>query len=88
MYYFTMRFQINNYDNFKKTFDSFEEERKSQGISTVKLLKNIEDSSQIFILFEAPSLEVIKERMGNTNLHKRWADAGMIGKPEVNIYTY
>ena len=86
MNYFTLKFQVKDFGTFKNVFDANERERKSHGISTVKAVKSIENPDTILVMLEAPSVNIIKERINDPGLHKKWEEAGMIGKPEVNIY--
>jgi hypothetical protein len=77
--------EVNNFEEWKKGFDSNEEMRTKAGIVLKGVFSNIGNDNHVTIMTEFPSKEVFDGFMSNPDLQSDMAKAGVIGKPEVKV---
>jgi hypothetical protein len=77
--------KVSDYEVWKKLFDGDESRRRSFGIRTIKLMRNIEDSNELHFLMEAPSKQSFLDMMNDPSVSDMGNRAGVIGTPIVSF---
>ncbi len=61
--------------------------RQAAGATELYLLRNIDDPSEVIILFEADDIQKAKEFSASSDLRERMQEAGVIDKPDIYFLT-
>lgn len=83
MIYLYVHHKVKDYDQWKKYFDSDENERLKSGIELKKIFRSVKDSNHVHILLEAPKQEEINKFFRNPRLKEIMQKAGVISEPEI-----
>jgi hypothetical protein len=79
---------VSDYNQFLKVYDGEgKATRASHGLVDRGMGRDLEDPTQIWILFAVTDMEKAKARMNSEELKKLMADAGMQGAPQFFFYT-
>jgi hypothetical protein len=77
-------FEVENWDNFKAKFDSFEPFRTEAEI-TANAYKQVGTTNTVFIIGDAPSIEVFQAFSGSDAQAERMKSAGVKSAPNVVV---
>ena len=72
---------------WKVVFDADETNRSKAGVKVNGVYSSIENPNMITLCMDFPSKEVLDGMMSNPEMQKTMAEAGVIGKPEFQIFT-
>ncbi len=76
---------VKDFATWKKAFDTDNELRKGMGLETQAVYTNVDKPNEVTIVFQAPSVEVVKNLMGNPKLKEKQQNAGVISAPVVKL---
>ncbi len=85
MKYLLVRHRVRDFNEWKPVYDSHLGARERAGIKEKELLRDAEDSSLVFILFEVVDLERAKSFAGSAELREAMARAGVVGETEIRF---
>jgi heme-degrading monooxygenase HmoA len=77
--------KVRDFARWKPFFDKNESERKTSGSKSSQVLQNVDDPTDVFILFEWDTLENAKKFTMSEDLKKTMEEAGVIGKPHIHF---
>jgi hypothetical protein len=77
--------KVRDFGKWKPFFDRHESARKTGGSKSALVFQNVEDPTDVFILFEWDSVENAKKFGMYEDLKKTMEQAGVIGIPHMHI---
>jgi hypothetical protein len=83
MPYLLVRHKITDFPRWKAGYDGHIGARKAAGLNEVYVLRNNQNSNEVFILFEASDLKKAQEFASSADLKETMAKSGVIDKPDV-----
>lgn len=75
--------KVTDFDLWKRVFDSHATAQKKAGLTLQYLLRNLEDSNDVFILFEVEEIEKAKAFVTSPDVPGTQKGSGVMGKPEI-----
>lgn len=85
MAYMLVRHSVRDYKAWKSAFDSKLDLRKRYGEKSYKILREDESPNELVALFAWDSLENARKYANSAELKEAMADAGVIGKPDIEF---
>ena len=79
---FVVDYEVEDYEIWKKAFDSNSDVRKAAGIKASPFRK-IDNQKIVYVIGEAPSKEILEGMFGNPKFIELMKNAGVITKPNV-----
>ena len=79
--------EVKDAKTWKVGFDADETNRANAGVKVNGVYSSIENPNMITISMDFPSKEVLEVMMNNPDMQKTMAEAGVIGKPEFQVFT-
>ena len=76
---------MRDFTQWKPFFDRHESTRKTSGSKSAQVFHNIDDPSDVFILFEWDTLENAKKFGMSAELKKTMEQAGVVGAPHIHF---
>jgi heme-degrading monooxygenase HmoA len=83
MPYLLIRHKVSDFSKWKPAYDSHSTVRQDAGLKEVHLLRNIDDPTEVVLLFQAEDLQKVKDFTASADLRERMQDAGVIDKPDI-----
>ncbi len=83
MVHMLVRHQVTNFEAWKKAYDENAGARKAAGLKELHLWRNIENSSDVMLLFEAADLNKAKKFIMSKDLAGSMTRSGVRGQPEI-----
>ncbi|WP_458210033.1 hypothetical protein [Haladaptatus sp. NG-SE-30] len=83
MAYILIRHTVEEYDEWKPTFDDHAQTRESMGSRGGHLFRTTEDPNDLVILFEWDSLDNAREFAESDDLRETMQRAGVTDQPEI-----
>jgi len=77
--------KVRDFGKWKPFFDRHESTRKTSGSKSAQVFQNVEDPTDVFILFEWDSVENARKFSISEDLKKTREQAGVIGIPHTHI---
>ena len=77
--------KVRDFGEWKPFFDRHESTRKTSGSKSAQVFQNVEDPTDVFILFEWDSVENARKFSISEDLKKTREQAGVIGIPHTHI---
>ena len=77
--------KVQDYDAWKKVFDENEPNRKSDGISTIIIARNLDDPNEIAVSMAALDMEALKMHMQKPEIKEAMQKAGVVGEPSIML---
>jgi heme-degrading monooxygenase HmoA len=77
--------KVRDFMQWKPFFDRHENTRKTSGSKRAQVFQNVDDPTDVFILFEWDVLENAKKFAMSDDLKKTMVQGGVIGKPHVHF---
>jgi len=78
-----IRHQVANFEAWKKVYDDHAGARKAAGLKELHLWRNIENSSEVVVLFEAADMNKAKKFIMSKDLAGNMTRSGVRGQPEI-----
>ncbi|MBC7426483.1 MAG: hypothetical protein H7321_08095 [Bacteroidia bacterium] len=79
--------EVKDAKTWKVGFDADETNRAKAGVTVNGVYSSVENPNMITISMEFPSKEALDGMMGNPDMQKTMAEAGVIGIPEFQVLT-
>lgn len=83
MVYVLIRHKVEDYDKWKRVFDEQDATRKSGGCKGGRLFRNIDDQSEITIVFKWDTIENARKFTESEGLKRRMQKGGVVEKPDI-----
>ncbi len=87
MNYLLARHKVADFSKWKPVFDAHLPARRKAGANETHLLRNIDDPSEVIILFEIEDLKKARELVASDDLRERMQEGGVIDKPDIYFLT-
>ena len=78
-----LRVTFSDYDQWKKVFDEADDFRRSHGIATQAVYRDVDDGDKAVVLLTVEDLVRLREAMGSPEFREIMQRAGIQGPPEV-----
>jgi hypothetical protein len=83
MPYLLVRHKVADFSKWKPVYDAHLPARQKADLKEKHLLRNVDDPSEVIILFEAEDLQKAKEFGASSDLRERMREAGVVDKPDI-----
>ncbi len=83
MTYLLIRQKVKDFAAWKAAYDGHAGARRSAGLTELHLLRSMDDSNDVLILFEASDVDKAKAFATSDDLRSAMQSAGVVGKPDV-----
>ena len=84
MSYYVVSHTVEDFDNWKKVYDSFESTREQFGVKEHYLVQSAEDPNHVLVVGEG-DLEAIRKFLDSSELQEGMKDAGVNSEPQIFI---
>ncbi len=82
MPYVLIRHKVADFSKWKPAYDAHLPARQEAGLRDVHLLRNIDDPTEVVLLFEAEDLQKAREFTVSSDLAEKMQEAGVVEKPD------
>jgi hypothetical protein len=80
--------KVADFSKWKPAYEAHLPARQAAGATELYLLRNIDDPSEVIILFEAKEdLQKARELVASDDLRERMQESGVIDKPDIYFLT-
>ena len=83
MAYLLIRHKVRNYAEWKRGYDGHLPVRRKAGLREKNLLRNIKNTKEVILLFQASDLKKAKAFVADRKLREVMHDAGVTDKPDI-----
>jgi heme-degrading monooxygenase HmoA len=83
MVYVLIRHKVGDYDKWKSVFDEHLTFRKAGGEKGGRLFRNIDNPSEVIVIFKWDTIENARKFMESEDLKKAMQKAGVADKPDI-----
>jgi hypothetical protein len=83
MNYILIRHKVADFAKWKPVYDAHGSARADAGLKEERLLRNIENPSEVVLLFSASDLNKAKQFATSDDLRQRMQQAGVNDKPDI-----
>ena len=83
MAHMTIRHKVEDFPKWKQAFDAHRPAREGVGLKDLHLWRNVDDSNEVVILFEAADVDRARDFADSTDLKEAMKGAGVIGLPDI-----
>jgi hypothetical protein len=83
MKYLLCRNKVADFAKWKEVFDSHQEAHKEAGLKLLNLFQNLDDSNEVFILFEVSDIQKGKAFVYSPQVPDAIEKSGVIEKPDI-----
>ncbi|MEJ2468096.1 MAG: hypothetical protein P8Y51_03320 [Campylobacterales bacterium] len=83
MSYMMIRHKVRDFDEWKAGYDAHLPAREAAGLREVQLLRNIDDSQEVVVLFEISDLEKARAFAASEELKQKMQEVGVIDWPDI-----
>jgi quinol monooxygenase YgiN len=87
MTYLTVQHKVKDYNAWKKTFDNFEDTRRSGGERSYRIMRTEDDPNNLYVMFEWDSPENARSFFQSPELKDAMERAGVVDKPKINYFS-
>ena len=84
MAFYVVNHKVNDYNTWKKVYDSFETTRNKFGVKEHFAFQSVDDANHVSVVGEG-KLEDIQKFLHSDDLKNGMADAGIAGAPQIFI---
>lgn len=85
MTYMLVRHKVADYARWKKVFDAHAAARRQAGLKLEHLLRNVEDPSEVFLMFEVEDLARARAFVNTAAARQAKEEAGVVDIPDMYI---
>ena len=78
---------VRNFQDWKKSFDSFKPIRSELGEKSAKVFRNVDMPERITVVNEWATDEAAHKFLADKRLKEKMQEAGVIGEPQIEILT-
>jgi hypothetical protein len=83
MNYILIRHKVADFGKWKPVYDSHASARTAAGLKEERLLRNIDNPNEVFLLFSAQDLNKAKHFAASDDLRQRMREAGVTDKADI-----
>jgi hypothetical protein len=83
MHHLLVRHEVADFEAWKAVFDSHAEAQHEAGLRVTRVLRNIDNPNDVFLLFEVDDLEKARGFVSSPAVPEAQRDSGVIGEPEI-----
>jgi hypothetical protein len=83
MNYILIRHKVADFAKWKPVYDAHGSARADAGLKEERLLRNIDNPSEVVLLFSASDLNKTKQFAASDDLRQRMQQAGVNDKPDI-----
>jgi heme-degrading monooxygenase HmoA len=83
MPYLLIRHKVRDFNAWKPVYDAHLAAREAAGLRELHLLRNVEDATEVVLLFEAENLGRAREFARSEDLRHAMARAGVVDQPDI-----
>ncbi len=83
MAHMTIRHKVENFPKWKQAYDAHKPSREKAGLKDLHLWRNLDDSNEVLVLFEATDVGRARNFADSNELKEAMKGAGVIGRPEI-----
>ena len=88
MTYMFVRHKVADFEKWKEVFDSHSEAQLESGLKVEKILRNMEDPNEVFLLLEVTDMEKAKAFISSPDVPEAVEKSGMIDEhPDLYFLT-
>ena len=87
MNYVLVRHKIADFAKWKSVYDAHLPARQKAGLKQEHLLHDIDDPSEVILLFDAEDVQKARELVASDDLRERMQQGGVIDKPDIYFLT-
>ena len=84
MAFYVVNHKVNDYNTWKKVYDSFEPTRKKFGVKELYAFQSVDNSNHVSVVGEG-KLEDIQKFLHSDDLKNGMANAGIAGAPQIFV---
>ena len=83
MGYLLVRHKVADFASWKKVFDAHAEAQRRAGLEVVKVLRNVDDASEVVLLFEVSDLAAARAFVTSADVPEAQARSGVLDQPDI-----
>lgn len=83
MSYIMIRHNVEDFATWKSLYDAHLSAREAAGLKEAHLMRTIDDTSEIVVLFEAHDMDKAKKFLASPDLRTAMQESGVVGKPHM-----
>jgi hypothetical protein len=83
MTYMLCRHRVANFSDWKRIFDSHAEAQFDAGLSVSKVLRNLDDLNEVFLLFQVTDLEKARAFVSSPEVPDAQKQSGVLDEPDI-----
>lgn len=83
MFHLLVRHKVRDVDAWRRVFDSHSVPQRDAGLTIKHVFHSAEDPNELFLLFEAESLEGARDFVTSPRAGDAQVDAGVLDKPDI-----
>lgn len=83
MTYMLVRHKVADFSNWKRVFDSHSAAQKESGLGVEKVLRNVDDPNEVFLLFEVTDLEKARGFVSSPEVPEAKQQSGVVDNPDI-----
>ena len=83
MHYLIVRHKVADFSKWKDVFDSHSASQQEAGLRVEKVLRNIEDTDEVFLLFEVTDLEKARGFVSSAEVPEAQDRSGVVDEPDI-----
>ena len=83
MAHMLIRHRVQDFKAWKSVYDGHKSLREAAGLKDLYLWQNIDNSSEVVLLFEATDVDKAKEFAASADLKDTMRRAGVLGQPDI-----
>jgi len=87
MFKMMVQFQVKDFEAWRKVYDSLGEVRKSRGVESDEILRDVSNPNKIVLYTKWKSLEEAKKWGASPDLRAAQEKGGVVGAPEIHYLT-
>ena len=82
-----VRHKAADFSKWKSVYDAHLSARQKAGLKQEQVLRNIDDPSEVILLFEAEDVQKARELLASDDLREKMQEGGVIDKPDIYFPT-
>lgn len=83
MGYLLVRHKVKEFQEWKRVFDAHKEAQRQAGLRIEKVMRNLYEPNEVFLLFEVTDLAKARGFVFSPQVPDARADSGVVDKPDI-----
>lgn len=83
MWYLLVRHKVTDFDSWKSVFSSHERAAREAGMVVIKVLRNVENPNEVFLLFEIEDIERARAFVSAPGVPRAREESGVVDEPDI-----